>query len=425
MRPIFRKRTLARLVDERFFDYQNNVPPRGAWIGSSAGMPVTQSTATGLPGVSACIRLVSETLGMMPLIVYKGIAPDLTRARDSWQWERLHDQPNDEESAFDFWQDVQTSIEVSGNAYIWKVKSRPVPQSAEDIELFVMDPRYVEVKRENGKKVFECWNNGVKVTRDATKILHIRGWSVLAGADSAVSPITLHRETIGKALATEEFESRFFSNNAVPPFALKVDGNLTQLQADEISQVWMERYSGVQNAFKPAILKNGAEPVKLGFNLADAQFIEQKHYSLTEIARIFRVSAVGLLGAFTTGREPTVAEDLHRFLQVDMAPRLARIEQALQRDPDLFPDDTLFPEFLPDMVLRPDIQMRFAAYKDAAQGGWMTSNEIRERENLPPHPDGVSLQQTPVGGAPNQSQTPTAGNGNGKVPAPTPTPLGN
>jgi HK97 family phage portal protein len=406
--PIFRTKTLQK----RFFDWQNAVPTYpGRFANSVAGQIVTQNTVVGLPGASAAVRLLSETLGMMPCVIYQGEPPNVTRARDSWQWDRLHDQPNDDQSAFDFWQDVETSLETDGNAYLWKVKTRPVIRSAEDIELYVMDPRFVQVRREGGRKVFDVFMDGQRVTRNASQVLHIRGWSSLAGADQAISPIALHRESLGKSLAVEEFESRFFTNNAAPPIALKVDGNMTQLQVDELQQMWMERYSGASNAFKPAVLKFGAEPVKLGFSLVDAQFIEQKRYGLEDICRIFRISAVGLLGASQVTRPPTVAEDLHRFLQIDMNPRIRRIEMALRGDRDLFPDDTVFPEFLPDMVLRPDIQIRFAAYKDALQAGWMTANEVRERENLPPHPDGIALQQTPVGGAPNTNPVVTS---NGK-----------
>src|SRR5204863_423760 len=135
MRPIFRRKALER----RFFEWQNQVPLYpGRWATSTSGVVVSQSTAVGLPAVSAAIRLISETCGTLPMIVYQGEAPNVERARDSWQWARLHDQPNDDQSAFDFWQDVAASIEIAGNSYIFKViASRPV-RSEDDIQLFVL-----------------------------------------------------------------------------------------------------------------------------------------------------------------------------------------------------------------------------------------------------------------------------------------------
>ena len=93
-------------------------------------------------------------------------------------------------------------------------------------------------------------------------------------------------------------------------------------------------------------------------------------------------------------------------LQVDLAPRLRRIEMALMRDADLFPSGgNLFPESLTNAVLRPSLQTRSAAYKDALKGGWTVANEVRGLENLPPKEGGDELQQTPVGGAPNPTAT--------------------
>jgi len=407
-----RKRELERRLNEaeqRFYDWQNTaIPP---WTGYSVATPYASvSNSAGLPVASAAIRLLSESLGMMPLKVWRGDPPEREEVRDSWQWTRLHDMPNDETPAGDFWQDAETSIESTGNAFVWKAVTRRPVSSPEDIQLFVMDPNGIEVKRENGRKVFEVWENGEKKTYTTRRILHIRGWTLTPGAVQGISPIALHRESLGKYLATEEFESRFFSNSAKPPGIIQVPGDLKEGDADELRRLWYERYGGLSNAHTPAILKNGATWQSVGLSLQDAQFIEQKRYGLEDIARIFRISAVGLLGAYAQGQQtPSVGDDLERFLQIDMNPRITRIQAALKIDRDLFPDPEMFPEFEPNAVLRPDIKTRYAAYKDAAQGGWLTGNEIRALENLPPHPDGTSLQQTPVGGAPNPPKSATNG----------------
>jgi len=106
----------------------------------------------------------------------------------------------------------------------------------------------------------------------------------------------------------------------------------------------------------------------------------------------------------------SAAEDFERFLKLDLAPRLARIEQAFRADRDFFGIDTdQFPEFLADAVLRPDVKTRYEAYRLARQGGWLAPNEIRDRENLPPKEGGDEIQETPVGGAPNPQDDQGAG----------------
>ena len=114
---------------------------------------------------------------------------------------------------------------------------------------------------------------------------------------------------------------------------------------------------------------------------------------------MFRISSPSMLGSVLKG-QPPVADEFERFLKVDLAPRLSRIEASFRRDPDLFNGD-LFPQFLMDAVLRPDAKTRYESYRLARQGGWLTPNEIREREDLPRVEGGDDIQQTPVGGAPN------------------------
>ncbi len=211
------------------------------------------------------------------------------------------------------------------------------------------------------------------------------------------------RNGVSAALARDQFETGFFSNNAQTSLAIVIPDVIEDDEAGKIADRFVQQHTGA-NAWRPAVVSNGADIKPLAITQRDAQYIESKQFSIEEIARMFNISAVGMLRQ-AVGEGSATADDFERFLKVDMAPRLRRIEMTFGADRDLFPpDEDLFPEFLPDAILKPDIQSRFAAYKDAVQGGWMTANEIRERENFPARDDGDGLQVTPVGGAPNPSQ---------------------
>lgn len=396
----------ARAFDS-FFDWQNQVPTRPTY-GTIAGPPVTMSNTLGLATAAAAVKLVSGTIGTMPLKVYRGEPPEREPARDSWQWFRLKEAPSDDQDAFTFWQDAAGSIETYGNAFIWKAIGRRPVRDEGDIELFLLDPERVVIKREDGRKVYEVWRNGQRERVSPSQILHIRGWTLTPGSDLGVSPITLHRETLGAALASQEYQSRFFSNGtALPGFiVLPAGGNPNQGELDRFQLEWQQRHAGVANAGRPGILANGATWVPTGISMRDAQFIETQGFSAEEVARIFGIHPP-MLG-LQLDKSKSVDEDFDRFMQADMGPRIRRIEAALARDRDLFPTDSdLFPEFLTSAVMRPSLRTRNASYKDSLQAGWQTANEVRELENLPPMDFGDALQQTPVGGAPNPSVTNT------------------
>lgn len=379
------------------FETASRVPNWSQYSGLDtwSGVTVNRDSAGALPAVGAAMRLISETIGMMPLIVYQGDQVDRKRARDTWQWDVFHDQPSPEHSAFDFCQDVATSIEGDGNAFVWKVKSNVRVE-----QLLVVDPARVAVRRnDSGVKVFDIWSNGEKKTYGTDIIHHIRGWTLQPGADRGVSTIALYRHAIGSALGLAEYEGRFFRNDASPGGVIQVPGRLSDEGLKRIREWWDERHSGLENAHKPGIFTDGATWQTVGISLEDAQFIESRDFSVAEVARMFRISSPSMLGSVLKG-QPPVGEEFERFLKVDLSARLRRIEASFSRDPDLFQGD-LFPEFLADAVLRPDAKTRYEAYRLARQGGWLTPNEIRERENLQRVEGGDKIQETPVGGAPN------------------------
>lgn len=373
------------------------IPLPGMGYFSLTGRPVSPESATGLPAVTAAIRLVAESIASMPLIVYEGQGPTRGRAYDTEQYRLLHEMPNADQSPFDFISDVVTALEGFGNAYIQKIK-----RNGRVVELIPIDPEmvYVYRDRDTHERRYDVIVESKRVTKlTPSDILHIRGMT-LRGGLLGMSPIQVHKNALGNAVAISDFVSRYFANDASPGLALKIPGQITSQQAKNILEIWQSSHGGVMNAHRPAVLASGAELDKVPITLEDALVIEAQQYNVREVARIFNVPP-SLLGAEGTTSTASAHEEADRFLKFSLGPRLRRIELAFRADPDLFGGTELFPEFLVDSLLRPDTSTRYQAYLIARQAGILSTNEIRELENRPPIEGGDSVQVTPVGGAPN------------------------
>jgi len=398
-----RKKTPVAVEERDWLSDGWTIPQRSPYF-STAGPFVDISSTLGISTAGAAIKLVSETIGMMPLKVYRGEKPDVDEARDSWQWFRLKEQPNDEQSAYDFWQDAAASIETQGNAFVWKAIARRPVRDEGDLQLILVDPANIIVKRDDrNQKYYEVRRRGRSERVPASQILHIRGWTSSPGADVGLSPISLHRETLGAALAARDYQSRFYSNGTSLPGFITIPGPANQEDLDRFAAEWQQRHSGLENSHRPGMLGNGAGWIPTGISMRDAQYIESQRFSAEEVCRICRVTP-GMLGIVpqNSGGQTSANDDFDRFLQADLGPRIRRIEMALMRDADIFPlRGDLFPEFLTAAVLRPSLTIRMSAYVDAIQAGVYTKNEAREFENMPAKEGGDELQQTPVGGAPN------------------------
>ena len=383
----------------------------GSGFMSLTGRYVSPEQALAIPAVGAAIRLISETIASLPLIVYRGDGTDRQRAMDSWQYQLLHDSPNADEDAFNFWQTVSASLEGYGNAYLQKVKG-----GGRVLELRLLDPQSVRVYRdkETGDKKFDVLvpqTQGAE-RKDArglttSEILHICGFT-MRGELVGMSPVSAHRNSLGIALAAEEVIAGVYQRDATPSLAIQVPGNLGRQQADEMAALFQAKFGGINGKGKPAILTNGASIEKIGMNLADAQLLESlRFHAVEEVARIFRIPPA-MLGVESRASNVPAEEESLRFVRYGILPRLRRIEMAIRQDPDMKFTNGLVPEWLVDGLLRADTRTRYEAWTLALQSGWLTKNEVRAQEGMAPVEGGDIIQLTPVGGAPNPDGGPTA-----------------
>jgi HK97 family phage portal protein len=332
--------------------------------------------------------------------VYQRDADQRARATSAPQYQLLHEAPNTEQSPFDFFSDIAASIEATGNAVIQKIKDA----RGQVVELLVVDPDYVQIRRdrETRQKVIDVRIDGETIKGlTSADVIHIRGFT-LKGGLVGMSPIQAHRHALGNAMALQEYQGRFWQNDATPGLVIKVPGQLGKQQAQQVLQVWSDTHGGLGNAHRPAILAGGADLDRIP--AMDAEWVATQQLNVLDVARIFRLPGwvLNVESSSLPGQNPE--QDSLRFLLYSLGPRLRRIELALRADQDLFGQGSnLFPEFLADSLLRTDTKERYESYKAARQAGWLSPNEIRALENYPAsdQPGANDIQLTPVGGAPN------------------------
>ena len=166
-------------------------------LGTTSGESVTIETALQLDAVWACVNLIRNAVIMLPCNVYKDDGVTVDKA--SPLYDLLHDMPNMDDTASDFWAMVVLCLCLDGNFFAEKklnggklVALNPLPPLAVNVCRDSRNARYYEVT-ENGKKR--------RIAED--KMFHVRG-AVLPGCDRGMSPIGVVRNTVGNALAGEK-----------------------------------------------------------------------------------------------------------------------------------------------------------------------------------------------------------------------------
>jgi HK97 family phage portal protein len=354
---------------------------------SYTGKSVTEATALATVAVYACVRILSETLASLPLILYRRLPRGKERATDHPLYSILHDSPNPEMSAFNFKEALMAHLVTWGNNYAeieWE--DRLTVKG-----LWPLRPDRIQAVRENENIVYKYNSPTGMVSLPSYRVLHIPGLSF----DGLVgyAPITLAREAIGLSLATEEFGARFFGNGSAPGGALKHPKTMSKEAKENLRKAWNEQHSGLENQHKVAILEEGLDWVKIGIPPNDAQFLETRKFQKNEIASFFHIPP-HMIGDLERATFSNIEEQALEFVVYTMRPWLVRWEQAINQKL-LNPNERkeYFVEFLVDALLRGNFESRTRGYWQAIQGGWMSPNEVRDLENRNPREGGDEYLQ--------------------------------
>lgn len=396
------------------------VPPPGSggtWGGqwsSWAAMPVRTEDAAGLPVVNMAINLISDAIGNLPMMVFRRQSEEqIKRATNAWQYSLLHNQPQIKKTPFWFYSGVTRSLLTVGNAFALKMID-PASGRVTDLKLLAQNRLNRDVDRQTGAITYTYRDERGTLYGPwpESRIIHFIGQTSEGTEEWGIGIIARHRQSLGAAIAQEAYRAYFFQNGANPGLVVEWGGMLDTDQVDEWERNWMDRHGGVKNAHRPTILPAGSKMTKVGLTLEDMAFIEMSKFAVSDVSRMFSVPPT-LLGQSDVTRP--ILEDQQVLLAMHgLLPWMVRIEQTLENDPDLFGLNVLYPEFLADALMRPATVERYNGYLAGRQAGWLSINDIRRMENMPPIQGGDQYQLTPVGGAPNLQAGPNGQGGAGK-----------
>lgn len=348
-------------------------------LATHAGVVVSHEVALQVGAVYACCKVISETLAMLPLLVYEQ-RPDGSRARATQEqtYRLLHRQPNSWQTPFDFKEVLTGWAALHGNGYAIK---RFNAAGTEVDALVPVHPRLVRPELVDNDQL-RYWirdKNGTEKAFVQGEILHVRGLSLdgIAGADMSKQA----RQAIALAAAMEAFGARYFANDTTVGITLQHPGKLSKEAHQRLTDS-LAAQGGWQNAFKAKILEEGMKIERALANAKDAQLIEGRAGQVIEICRFFRMpphKIQHLLQATFSNIEHQGIE----FATDTMQPWAVRWEQAVTRDL-ILDDETYYAEFLMAALLRGDATARAAYYTARFNMGTLSRNEIRALENENP-----------------------------------------
>lgn len=341
--------------------------------------PVNATTAQGVSAVYGCVSAISETIGSLPLIVYKRNGEGREKAADHPLFRVLHDQANEYQTALECREWMTACVLLRGNAFARIVRG----YDGQVRELLPLHPDRVSVLRANGRLAYDYTDPDGKVHRLlADEVFHLKH---RAGDEAAlgVSPIAAARGVIQLALAEQEHGNKTFENGAKLAGVLTMPGKLNATQKESLRTSWATQYAGGANAGKTAVLEEGATFHTVSMSNDDAQFLESRQFSVEEVCRIFRVPPT-IVGRMDHANYSNSVELARQFVTLTLRRHLVAWEQAIHKQ--LLTEAgrrIYFAEHSVEGLLRGDATNRAAFYASGIQAGWLLPSEARRLENLP------------------------------------------
>ena len=352
--------------------------------GSTSGKTVTERSAMQMTAVYSCVRILAEAVAGLPLHLYRyNEAGGKEKAIDHPLYRLLHDEPNPEMSSFVFRETLMTHLLLWGNAYSQVIRNG----KGEIIALYPLMPNRMTVDRDSKGQLYYKYTtssdeaptmDGSVVCLPPSDVLHIPG----LGFDGLVgySPIAMAKNAIGMAIACEEYGAKFFANGATPGGVLEHPSTIKDPQ--RVRESWQAAFGGSSNSNKVAVLEEGMKYTPISISPEQAQFLETRKFQINEIARIFRVPP-HMVGDLEKSSFSNIEQQSLEFVKYTLDPWLIRWEQSIFRA--LFTESEkkeYFVKFNVEGLLRGDYATRMSGYATARQNGWMSTNDIRELENL-------------------------------------------
>lgn len=355
------------------------------WTVRAGTETVTATSALALSAVWACRNLICGTIATMPCSVYRTSGEARVEAREHPLWRVLHDSPNYDQTAVDFWDFLSSSIELRGNGY-----ARVLRERGAVVGLVPIYPDIVSVRRlKSGAIEYRWTDEGRQHVCLDTEMLHVRGpgGNPLGG----MSTLAFGGRTFGLARSADQAAAGVFENGLRPSGVMQFKDWLSPQNRAVAEEKLGAKFVGAVNAGKPMFLEGGAEWRPLTINPEDAQMLESRSFSVEEICRFFGVPPF-MVGHTekSTSWGTGIEQQTLAFQKFTLRARLKRIEQAVAKQLLTAEDRAsgVVIEFNLEGLLRGDSKAR-ADYFKAALGttqvpGWMVRNEVRRIENLPP-----------------------------------------
>lgn len=259
---------------------------------TKSGIAVTDSKALGLSAFWQAVRIISETVAVLPIGLYEVSDNGNTKRLRSHKADRLiSKRPSDLLTSYKFRETMQAIATVRGNSYALIERNG----AARPIQLHILNPHSVTPFLSKGDLYYRVLEKGLIVHH--LDMIHIRGINILQTLYNdneemgllGENPIFRSRDSLSVGIAAQEFEGNTMGKGGHIDGYLKFAGKLDITERRAIEDSWQKRYGGVGQDVRTPVLGGGMEYQRIALTPQESMLMETRKFSVEEVARILNI----------------------------------------------------------------------------------------------------------------------------------------
>jgi len=358
---------------------------------SYSGKAVSVETALESSAVYACVKIISEDMGGLPLFPFERTQDGVSvvKAYGNNLYRVLHDAPNPEMSSGEFREAMtaKACLGMDGFAKIERAKS-----TGQVAMLWPLNNVTVDIRRNKNDQMYYVVKDGNSVEKEYRRedIFHLKGFTFDGTRGDDI--VNRARHAIGLTLSADEYAGRFFASDASPGLIIErpAGTSLNTEQTKRFKEAWKLWHLGTSRAHEPALLQDGMKAMRLDPDHTKLQMHETRKEQVIETARIYRVP-LHKLANLDHATFSNIEHQGLEYVQHTLGPWRRRWEEAIHRC--LFTASEqywgngrprMFAEFNVEALVRGDYMAQSEGFSKGLLNGYYSINDVRAFLNMNP-----------------------------------------
>lgn len=337
-----------------------------AWL---SGESIGREGAMNIPSLAGCLNKIAGTMAAVPIKLYKREDDRITEVTDDRRTILLNSETGDTLDAYQMKRAVVLDYFLGRGGYIYIDKVRNEVRSL----------RYVAEKNisfnQNPDVIFKDYDILVQENtyRPYQFVRLLRNTEDGAQGKSLIEE---NKQLLSVAYNSMKFEETLVATGGNKKGFIKSPRRLSQQAINSLKEAWRNLYSN--NTESVVILNEGLDFQEASNTSVEMQLNENKKTNGDEICKV-----IGIPPSLLSGNAGE--QDEKNFIKYELSNLLAEFRTALNRAMLLESEKQMyFFDFDISELIKGDIDKRYNAYSVGIEKGFLQTDEVRKKENMPP-----------------------------------------